>query len=207
MHNSSMQEPLSQFMCDARSTTQRHNWHHMSHRTLYPVFNELARCQRIPLEDAVTTTASLEVDASTLNGNVHLCNKSLKVPSISHDNPCKNSYSQHQEKWLDSEAENTLANNFEDSLNITASDLEGADCDSDFELINSMYTIVNVPFSPLSHINNPIGESENQTTVQETLQTIKTSRFASIRNCKSIFEGQLQENIFFSTFDSWLEAR
>ena len=131
----------------------------------------------------------------------------LSKSPLSHDNPGKNSHSQHQEKWLDSEAENTLANNFEDSLNITASDLEGADCDSDFRLMNSMYTIVNVHCSPLSHIANPIGESENQTTVQETLQTNKTSRFASIRNCKSIFEGQLQENIFFSTFDSWLETR
>ena len=152
---------LSQFMCDARSTTERHNWHHMSHRTLYPVFNELARCQRIPLEDAVTTTASLEVGASTLNGNVHLCNKCLKVPSISHDNPCKNSYSQHQEIGLDSEAGNTLVNNFEDSLNLTVSDLEGADCDSDFESIKPMYTIVYVPCSPLSHIDTPIGASEN----------------------------------------------
>ena len=86
MHNSSMQEQLIQFMCDARSTTERHDWIHMSHRSLYSAFNELARCQSIPLEDAVTTTASLEVDASTFNGNVHLCNKSLKVPSISHDN-------------------------------------------------------------------------------------------------------------------------
>ena len=207
MHNSSMQDPLSQFMCDAPSTTERHNWHHMSHRTLYPVFNELARCQRIPLEDAVTNTASLEVDASTLNGNVHSCNKSLKVPSISHDNPCKNSYSQRQEIGLDSQPGNTLANNFEDSLNITVSDLEGADCDCDFELIKPMYKFVNVPCSPLSHIDNPICASEIQTTVQETLHTIKPSRFASIRNCKSIFEGQLQEDIFFSTLDSWLETR
>ena len=47
MHNPSMQEPLSQFMCHERSTAERHYRHHMSHRFLSSVFTELGRCQTI----------------------------------------------------------------------------------------------------------------------------------------------------------------
>ena len=46
----SMQEPLSQFMCHERSTAERHYQHHMSHRYLSSVFTELAKCQTNPDE-------------------------------------------------------------------------------------------------------------------------------------------------------------
>ena len=58
-----MQESLSQFMCHTRSTTERHYRHHMSHRSLWPVFNELSRCQALPSEDTVVSQALSSEDS------------------------------------------------------------------------------------------------------------------------------------------------
>ena len=57
MHNPSMQEALSQFMCHERSTVERHCRHHMSHKYLSTVFTEIVKCQT--LSDVPRT--SLEV--------------------------------------------------------------------------------------------------------------------------------------------------
>ncbi|KAI6659735.1 hypothetical protein LOD99_10704 [Oopsacas minuta] len=57
MHKPSMQESLSQFMCHARSTTERHYRHHVSHRGLSSGFNELEKCQALPSNDDFSTTS------------------------------------------------------------------------------------------------------------------------------------------------------
>ena len=68
MHNPSMLEPLSQFMCHERSTAERHYRHHMSHRYLSSVFTELAKCQTNP-DEAYTLE---KVSDSDLNDPVLL---------------------------------------------------------------------------------------------------------------------------------------
>ena len=44
-------------MCHARSTTERHYPHHMSHRGIVLGFNELAKCQALPSNDDISTTS------------------------------------------------------------------------------------------------------------------------------------------------------
>ena len=81
MHNPLMQESLSQFMYHARSTTERHYRHHMSHKSLWPVFNELARCQNLPSEeDTMTAAPMLQDDLSP--ENVSISPNSTETPTV-----------------------------------------------------------------------------------------------------------------------------
>ena len=66
MHNPSMQESLSEFMCHSRFTAERNYRHHMSHRGLYPVFTELAKCQAMP-EVHIPNTDLLHKDNTLLS--------------------------------------------------------------------------------------------------------------------------------------------
>ena len=86
MNNPSMQESLSQFMCHARSTTERHYRHHMSHRGLYPVFNELARCQALPAEGEISVAVSPKLastsDPSFSNNTTYSIHDTIPILSI-----------------------------------------------------------------------------------------------------------------------------
>ena len=92
-----MQESLSQFMCHACTTTERHYRHHMPHRSLWPVFNELARCQALPSENTVVRQALLSGD-TVITVPLLDCDLSLENTSISHNStdhplcPTKNHY-------------------------------------------------------------------------------------------------------------------
>ena len=88
MHNHSMQESLSQFMCHARSTTERHYRHHMSHKGLSSVFNELAKCQALSNEDVGTTSIEILQAVPATNDeivatcSVNTSDKNLPINSI-----------------------------------------------------------------------------------------------------------------------------
>ena len=58
IQNPSMQESLSQFMCHARATTERHYRLHMSHIGLSTVFTELARCQTLQADEGIPSSSS-----------------------------------------------------------------------------------------------------------------------------------------------------
>ena len=72
MHKPTMQEPLSQFMCHARSTTERHYRHHMSHKGLSSVFNELARCQALPSDEGKLLLFLKDMMSAVINQSLYL---------------------------------------------------------------------------------------------------------------------------------------
>ena len=55
-------------MCHSRSTTEPHYRHHMSHRGLYPVFTELAKCQAMS-EGHIPNTDLLHRDNTLLSAS------------------------------------------------------------------------------------------------------------------------------------------
>ena len=117
MHNPSMQEPLSQFMCHARSTTERHYRHHMSHKSLSSVFNELAKCQSLPSEDGGTTSSKmLRIDLPAVTND--------QIVTFSDNNTVENisiSCIQNDEVVdLENDLDSNIASILENSMNISS---------------------------------------------------------------------------------------
>ena len=188
IHQPSMQEPLSQFMCHARSTTERHYRHHMSHRGLSTVFNELAKCQTLPTEGRSTT--SPKKYGTDLRSSV---NNAIDCGSVrfSEDMSNKNLEILNSEDNLDI----TLASIFEDSLNISGnSDESCLDVNSDLQV------------SPTEGLKlSSISTISSQSSDLIPSQFHKPARYACKRNGKSIFADQDEEDTFFQTFDSLID--
>ena len=183
MHNPLMQESLSQFMCHARSTTERHYRHHMSHKSLWPVFNELARCQNLPSEeDTMTAAPMLQHDLSP--ENVSISPNSTETPTVfnaARDDCVHLSDSDHEDQKTstsDGELETSLVSQFHASLDASFIDSKGSD---------SISTSDDGRTKSVSNLQN------------------HPAIFACKRNGKSIFVKQNQENIFFSTKQVLLE--
>lgn len=162
MHNPSMQEPLSQFMCHERSTAGRHYRHHMSHRYLSSVFTELGRCQA--KSDEVSALENVcEPNSVAIDGDI----VSSTLPPI---NDCQNSGSY----YLLDEVAPTI--------------------DFVSEEIKIMTDSLNVNLSQESRSPRSSNSTNNIVTPKDL--PFK-SKYSPIRNGKSIFPNQYEEDLFF----------
>ena len=179
MHNPSMQESLSQFMCHARSTTERHYRHHMSHRGLYSVFTELAKCQAMP-EGHIPNTNLLHGDDTLLSAANSI------EPSAS---------------ITDMNSQSIRINNISDTdVNHTENLFVGdSEISSDTPVV-SLPSEISFEGSPPSEILTDSGHSEDNTE-----RSLKNSKYSRKRNGKSIFDTQNQENSFFLTFGKLID--
>ena len=204
MHKPTMQEPLSQFMCHARSTTERHYRHHMSHRGLSSVFTELARCQALPSDEGRSTDVPENYDNGNSQTDHFSANNTVQnLPpcssvSLLNDGMMHSDDDDDLDRMVhlddDDDLDRTIASIFEDSININN--------DSDEYCLGERSTL-NSNSSFLSKVSNNIPSKPTTTSVDSVAfqPTIK-SRYACKRNGKSIFANQSQEDTFFITFDS-----
>ena len=119
MHKPAMQESLSQFMCHARSTTERHYRHHMSHRGLSSVFNDFAHCQAL-INEAVGDISSNKhhTELSTVTNDQLFTSA---VNTIDENLPKYSNVSKQNEVLeKNDDLDDTIASIFEKSINISS---------------------------------------------------------------------------------------
>ena len=198
MHKPAMQESLSQFMCHSRSTTERHYRHHMSHRGLSSVFNDLAHCQGLSSEEVGDISSNEHhTELSTItNDQLFTC----AVNTIDENLPtCSDLSKQNEVLETNNDLDDTIASIFEYSINISS--------ESDESCLNENPTHPQTNTSGLSSLPETI--NLNQSTIispnSNSSNLTNVSRYACKRNSKSIFVDQYQEDTFFFTFDSLIE--
>ncbi|KAI6656073.1 hypothetical protein LOD99_11339 [Oopsacas minuta] len=186
MHKPSMQESLSQFMCHARSTTERHYRHHMSHRGLSSVFNELAKCQALPSNDDISTTSEKRLSNRSSTPTTQMVTHSDNVTEQINEPTSSNIVQDDHIVDSDNDLDDTLSGILHVSMDINS------DSERSCLIGDSAFQYSKCTPSEISHVSVPS-------------EPINDSRYTCKRNGKSIFVDQFQEDTFFSTFGNLID--